>query len=83
MLNYGVVFGIDGLEDTSHIYRVNTSFKKVIENAEAFIKQGGLGTWQFIVFKHNVHQLESAKMSLLGKWDFIILYHLTMIEKKK
>ena len=57
----GVVFGIDGLEDTSHIYRVNTSFKKVIENAEAFIKQGGLATWQFIVFKHTVHQLESAK----------------------
>ena len=57
----GVVFGIDGLEDTSHIYRVNTSFEKVIENAEAFIKQGGLATWQFIIFKHNVHQLEDAK----------------------
>ena len=57
----GVVFGIDGLEDTSHIYRVNTSFEKVIKNAEAFIKQGGIAIWQFIVFKHNAHQVEAAR----------------------
>ena len=57
----GVVFGIDGLKDTSHIYRVNTSFEKVIENAAAFIEQGGVAIWQFIIFKHNVHQLENAK----------------------
>ena len=57
----GVVFGIDGLKDTSHIYRVNTSFEKVIENAAAFIEQGGVAIWQFIIFKHNVHQLEDAK----------------------
>jgi len=59
--NITVTFGIDGLSDTHHLYRRNTSYKKIIENASAFIKNGGKAIWQFIIFKHNEHQIEDAK----------------------
>ncbi len=56
-----VKFGIDGLEDTHHLYRKGTSFNKIIENAQAFIKAGGDAIWEFLVFRHNEHQLDEAK----------------------
>lgn len=59
--NHLVHFGIDGLEDTHHLYRIGTSFKKIINNATAFISEGGLARWNFITFKHNQHQLEACK----------------------
>lgn len=54
-------FSIDGLEDTNHLYRRNTNFKKIIENAKAYIAAGGIAHWDFIVFEHNEHQVEEAK----------------------
>jgi len=33
-----VIFAIDGLADTHSLYRIGTSFEKIIENAKAFIK---------------------------------------------
>lgn len=59
--NLTVMFAIDGLEDTNEIYRINSNYNKIIKNAEAFINAGGDAIWQFIVFKHNEHQLEQAK----------------------
>jgi len=56
-----IVFGLDGLEDTLHIYRVGADYKKVINNAKAFIDAGGIASWQFIEFEHNKHQIEEAK----------------------
>jgi len=56
-----VVFAIDGLEDTHSLYRIGTSYNKIIENARAFIKNGGIAEWCFIKFKHNEHQVEEAK----------------------
>lgn len=56
-----VHFGIDGLEDTHHLYRINTSFNKIIENAKAFIDAGGQARWNFITFRHNEHQMETAR----------------------
>lgn len=56
-----VNFAIDGLEDTNHLYRVNTKWDKIMANAEAFIKAGGIAHWVFIVFKHNEHQVEQAR----------------------
>jgi sulfatase maturation enzyme AslB (radical SAM superfamily) len=56
-----VVFGIDGLEDTHHLYRINTNFNKIIENASTFIESGGNADWAFIIFKHNEHQVELAQ----------------------
>ena len=66
MAGYGQIdFGIDGLEDTLHLYRRNVKYNKVIENAQAFINAGGRAQWNFIVFRHNEHQVNEVKQ--LGK----------------
>lgn len=69
-----VKFSIDGLEDTNHIYRQNTVWSKIIENARAFIEQGGNAGWQYLVFPWNEHQINQAKeLSLtLGFKEFLI-----------
>ena len=56
-----IIFGIDGLEDTNHIYRKNVKWKKLEENFKIYIKYGGTASWQFIVFEHNKHQENIAK----------------------
>jgi hypothetical protein len=59
-----VFFGIDGLEDTHHIYRIGTKYENVIRNASTFINEGGIAEWVFIKFKHNEHQdLEAERRS--------------------
>lgn len=58
-----VVFGIDGLEDTNHIYRVNVNYRNVMKNARAFIDAGGHAAWQFISFRHNQHQVDLARQT--------------------
>jgi len=59
--NLKVVFSIDGLADTNHLYRVGIDFKKIIKNAQAFIDAGGYAVWKLIVFKHNQHQVEEIR----------------------
>ncbi len=54
-------FGIDGLEDTNHLYRRGTDWKTVMRAAEAFIGAGGRAEWDFLVFRHNEHQVEDAR----------------------
>lgn len=56
-----VVFSLDGLEDTNHLYRQGTVWRKIMENAAAFIAAGGRARWDFIVFGHNEHQVEEAR----------------------
>lgn len=56
-----VVFSVDGLEDTNHIYRRGVRWEKVIANMEAYASTGAFGVWEFLVFEHNQHQLEDAK----------------------
>ncbi len=55
-----VEFHIDGLKDTNHLYRVNTRFSKIMENARHYLDSGATGEWHFIVFRHNQHQVEEA-----------------------
>ena len=62
MNGYGQIdFGIDGLEDTNHLYRQGIQFNTVMNNAREFIDAGGRAKWNFLVFKHNEHQIEKAK----------------------
>jgi len=56
-----VVFSIDGLEDTNHIYRVNVEWNKVIENAKSFINNKGSAHWDMLVFEHNEHQVDQCE----------------------
>jgi MoaA/NifB/PqqE/SkfB family radical SAM enzyme len=55
-------FGIDGLSDTNHIYRRGTNFDKIMDNAAAFIAAGGKAQWEYIVFRHNEHQVQDAEL---------------------
>jgi len=59
--NHRVVFAIDGLEDTHHLYRIGTKYETVIENARAFISAGGIAEWAFLKFLHNEHQTEEVR----------------------
>jgi sulfatase maturation enzyme AslB (radical SAM superfamily) len=56
-----VIFALDGLEDTHHLYRQNTSWSTVIKNAKIFIEQGGYAEWQMIRFQHNRHQIKACR----------------------
>ena len=56
-----VCFNVDGLEDTNHIYRQKTKFDKIMNNARAFIENGGKADWEYLVFNHNEHQVEQAR----------------------
>lgn len=59
--NQYVRFGIDGLSDTNALYRKGTSWEKIITNVKTFIQNGGEAEWDYIVFKHNEHQIDEAR----------------------
>ena len=69
-----IVFSIDGLDDTNHLYRVNSNFQKIMKNAKAFIDAGGTAVWEWLPFEHNEHQVDdAAKMAKrLGFSEFIL-----------
>lgn len=56
-----VFFCIDGLEDTHSLYRKNTCYNTVLNNAKTFIAAGGRAWWKMIEFDHNRHQIETAR----------------------
>ena len=59
--NHQVIFALDGLKDTHELYRINTSFDKIIENAKNFIDAGGNAEWAYLRFKHNQDQVDEAR----------------------
>jgi MoaA/NifB/PqqE/SkfB family radical SAM enzyme len=66
-----VVFSIDGLEDTNHIYRVNVNWNQLITNVKSFIAAGGSAHWDMLIYQHNEHQVEQCRAlakSLGFKW---------------
>lgn len=74
-LKVKVHFRLDGLADTHHLYRQNTDFDLIIDNATKFINAGGYAIWAFIPFKHNQHQIEQAKSlsQQLGFREFVLV----------
>jgi MoaA/NifB/PqqE/SkfB family radical SAM enzyme len=56
-----VVFSIDGLDDTNHVYRRNVNWKNLVRNAEAFITAGGSAHWDMLIYQHNEHQVDQAQ----------------------
>jgi len=56
-----VVFSIDGLENTNHIYRQGVNWNKLIENASAYISTGARAHWDMLVYRHNEHQVDACE----------------------
>ncbi len=54
-------FSVDGLKDTNHLYRRGTEWPKIMASMKAFIGAGGEAEWEFLIFKHNEHQVEAAR----------------------
>lgn len=52
------VFAIDGFADTHAIYRRNTNWDKIIENAKRIIDSGNVAKAEILVFAHNEHQID-------------------------
>jgi len=64
--NSMVVFGIDGFKGQHEIYRRGTNFDKIIENAKAFISEGGSARADSLVFEHNESSVRDLEKFLLG-----------------
>lgn len=62
-----VIFSVDGLRDTNHLYRQNVIWDNVERNMQAFIGAGGRARWDFIIFGHNEHQVDEAE-ELAKEW---------------
>ena len=60
--NVMVNFAIDGASNETHgLYRIGVVYDTVIENLKALITAGGTAQWNFIVFQHNEHEVETAR----------------------
>jgi MoaA/NifB/PqqE/SkfB family radical SAM enzyme len=69
-----MIFSIDGLKDTNHIYRRNVLWNSLIDNVTAFINSGGHAVWEFLKFRHNENQIDEAKelSKKLGFRQFVL-----------
>ena len=56
-----VIFSVDGLDDTNHIYRRNVKWHKVMSNMRTYSNTHARGIWEFLKFKHNEHQQDKAR----------------------
>lgn len=63
--NPKIYFALDGASQETHcLHRIQTNFDKIIENASAFIEQGGIAVWRLIKLSTNQHEIEHCeKMS--------------------
>lgn len=77
-----VTFSVDGLKDTNHLYRRNVIWEKLWENMMAYLSTKAASHWDFLQFKHNVHQIEEAR-ELASKYNMIFnLKNPFMMEKR-
>lgn len=55
-------FSIDGLQDTNHLYRVNSDWSSIMDAVDVCNNPKKVRTsWKFIPFKHNQHQIHQAE----------------------
>ena len=62
-----VIFSVDGLRDTNHLYRQGVNWERVERSMDAFIDSGGRARWDFLIFEHNQHQVEEAEQLAIQK----------------
>tara|TARA_R110001592_G_scaffold101568_2_gene287380 strand:- start:679 stop:1323 length:645 start_codon:yes stop_codon:yes gene_type:complete len=63
-------FGLDGLPEESHLYRINQDGTKLFEVMKLAVMMGIKTYWQYIVFKYNQDHIEQAK-SMAKKYGMI------------
>ena len=56
-----VIFSVDGLEETNHMYRQNVQWDKVENAMKSFVGAGGRARWDYLIFEHNQHQVDEAR----------------------
>ena len=62
-----VIFSVDGLENTNHLYRQNVRWDFVERNMKAFIAAGGRARWDYLIFEHSECDVERAE-KLAAEW---------------
>ena len=61
--NVTVGFCLDGINQATHeLYRQDTNWDRIIQNAQTFIAAGGTAVWKMVPFDHNRHQIEDCKV---------------------
>lgn len=55
-----IYFAIDGLAGTHELYRRQTNWNTVINNAKEFISAGGWAIWKMIKFDHNLDEIDAC-----------------------
>ena len=60
-----MIFSIDGLEDTNHIYRKNSDWKSIMKAIEIITSVPKENRphlkWKYLVFPYNEHQVDEAR----------------------
>ena len=64
-----VIFSVDGLKDTNHMYRQGVNWDAVERSMHSFISAGGRARWDYLIFQHNEHQVDEAER-LANEWGF-------------
>ena len=64
-----VIFSLDGLADTNHLYRQGVKWDIVENSFTNFIDAGGRARWDYIIFDYNEHQVEDAEGMAMA-WGF-------------
>lgn len=65
--NGAVIFSVDGLENTNHLYRQGVRWEAVERNMRAFIEAGGRARWDYLIFEHSECDVERAE-KLAKEW---------------
>lgn len=56
-----IIFGIDGLEDTNHLYRINSDWPSIMLGMDIVSKHGINLEWETNIFSFNYEQLDKIK----------------------
>ena len=60
-LDLEIHFCIDGVGESHSLYRIDTEYDTVIQNAKTFITAGGNAVWMMTKFDHNIDQIDTAR----------------------
>jgi MoaA/NifB/PqqE/SkfB family radical SAM enzyme len=62
-----IIFSIDGLEDTNHLYRVNADWASIMTGLDIMSKSPVQVHWKTIIFKFNYNKLLEIKNFAISK----------------